>query len=368
VNFSGRELDPFALWSLYIDRLPNVREGDYFAPLVVCPNPEHDTAKSHFQINLQEPFVHCFAHCGISGSYIHAVCVIEGLYEKFQVDLQRCGEAFDKHPRDRSPDDRAELRKRYRAHKKARKIILQAASGISRTTHVQRKRASDRRPAKAISADALQYELYLPPLALEYLDERGISAASIAKWQIGWDPEEQRIVIPARDENDHLKFLVKRAVRPQDMPKYLYTEGFPKSHLLFGVDKIELGVIKSVGMNLVEGTTDAIMMHQHGLTNTGAILGTGISDEQVKIIARINPPRIVLCFDKDTAGIRNIEIAYNKLRKYPLYVMRYPRGKSDPMELSGKEAHRQIARAVPAVDFIHMNRLNVKRRKEPRFA
>lgn len=353
MNFHGHELDPLAVWQRYVE-LPDVRRDEEFTPLAVCPNPEHDTLKRHFQINMRQPLVHCFARCGISGSYEHAICVIEGLYEKFHVE--------------EAGDERERLRRVFRAQRAARKSILREAPRISREAHVQKKRSTDRRSTKAVSAAELQYELYLPALALEYLDGRGITAASIAKWQLGWDAEERRVVIPARDENSHLKFLVKRSVRPQDVPKYLYTEGFPKTSLLFGACQIDLGVIKSAGMNLVEGSLDTIWMHQHGATNTAAILGTGISDQQVRIVARINPPYIVLCFDKDSAGIRNIEIAYQKLRKYPLYVMRYPRGKSDPMEMSGKEVRRQIARAVPAVDFIYKNNLNVTHRKETRFA
>jgi|SRR5215831_2530867 len=354
MNFQGREIDAAGLWSQWVDFPQNTDFSQEFSPLLVCPNPAHDSVRPHFQLNFREPLCHCFSRCGISGTWVHAICVIEQLYEKFRVE--------------EAGDERERAHRIHRARRAARKLILRESPRISREAHVQKKRPTDKRAAKPISADALRYELYLPPLALEYLDERGIDSASIAKWQLGWDADERRIVIPARDENAHLKFLVKRSVRPQDQPKYLYTEGFPKTSIVFGVDKIELGMIKSAGMNLVEGTLDTIWMHQQGWTNTGAILGTGISDQQVRIIARINPPYIVLCFDKDLAGVRNIEIAYNKLRKYPLFVMRYPKGKSDPMELSGKEVALQIARAVPALDFIYKNGLNVNRRKEDRFA
>jgi DNA primase len=99
------------------------------------------------------------------------------------------------------------------------------------------------------------------------------------------------------------------------------------------------------------------------LTNTGGILGTGISDQQVKIVAKMRPRKIYLMFDKDTAGVRNIEIATQKLRRYPLYICRFPKGKKDPAELSRKEAMRSIERAVPASTWMAKNFPNATRQK-----
>ena len=329
----------------------HIDETDEFSPLVQCPNPNHDTLKRHFQINLQQPTVHCFAHCGISGSYEHAVCIIEGLYEKFKV-----GEATN---------ERERKQRRFRAYREARRSILRTAggSGKSGMARVQRNGHRNSRAAKAISADALRYESFLPAAALEYLERREISSESISEWQLGWLPEERRIAIPGKDENGRLRFLIKRAVSERQNPKYLYTEGFQKTSLLFGACVIDQGMISSEGLILVEGSLDVIRLHQHGLRNTGAILGTGISEQQRRIIARLNPPKVYLFFDRDSAGIRNIEIAIPMLRKYPLYVVKYPQGKNDPAVMTNAEAHRQISRAVPALKFARDNGLNVTNRE-----
>ena len=84
-------------------------------------------------------------------------------------------------------------------------------------------------------------------------------------------------------------------------------------------------------------------MHNHevGLPNTASILGSRISERQAEIIARLRPPRVYLMFDKDSAGIGAILSARERLRKFPLYVVRYPKGKSDPAELIER---RHIAR------------------------
>lgn len=352
MNYRGRQIDPVVFWNKYVDFPGDMKiKGDEFSPKVVCPNPNHDTLKSHFQINLRQPTVHCFARCGIEGSYEHAVCVIEGLYEKFKVE--------------EATNERERKQRRHRAYREARKIILRSStvgSKFHRSSHVQKKRKTNSGATKVVSAESLSYESYLPALALEYLASRGITDKAISEWEIGWLPDERRIVIPAKDENGHTRFLIKRAISDMQHPKYLYTEGFPKTSLLFGVDKIDLGLVKSEGLVLVEGSVDTIALRQESLKNVGAVLGTGISDQQVRIIARIRPPKIFLLFDKDSAGIRNIEIAVSKLRKYPLYVVRYPRGISDPAEM-GSKVHRQIARAVPALRFVRDNGLHVTTRE-----
>jgi len=325
MRFHGREIDAVAFWDRYVQFPTFMDREDEFAPLVMCPSPEHDNFRSPaFQVNLQRPLVHCFSGCGISGSWEHAVCVIENLYVKYKVE-----EAATKQER---------LRRVRRAQREARKMILLGATGISRRPHLER---TKKRPVKK---QRFAYDTYLPQVAQEYLERRGIHDTSISFWELGWEPVEKRIVIPAHDENGRLKFLIKRAVLPSQNPKYLYSENSTKTDILFGAGKL-FGTKEIV---LTEGSLDTIMLVQHGIPAVG-ILGTGISDAQVKILARMRPRRVCLMFDKDTAGVRNIEIAMEKLRRYPLFICRYPAGKSDPAELSREQAVRSVERAIPAL-------------------
>lgn len=321
MNFRGRQIDPVELWSKYIDLPANLEidEQTVFLPKVECPNPEHDTGKRHFQVNVTQPTVHCFAYCGISGSYEKAISIIEGCDER-----------------------------------EAKRIILRNSSRSGRSVKPRRRISGRAKQAASVVSD-LGYERFLPQAGLEYLKSRGISDESVATWELGWDSESLRIVIPARDLNGHLRFLIKRATREKDHPKYLYSEGFPKTSLLFGACQLDLGMVRSEGLILTEGSLDAIDNHRHGLRNTTAILGTGISRAQRAIVAKLRPKRVYLMFDKDLAGVTNIEIAARELRKYPLFVCRYPKGKNDPQELSREEKYRSIERAVPAYSWLRKN-------------
>lgn len=326
MRFHGREIDPLALWDRYVELPPGTRGDEGFASLVYCPNPQHDNTRSpSFQINLDKPLVHCFSHCGISGTYEHAISVIEGLYARYLMDD--------------APTKQERARRRNRAHREAKKIILRGSLGISKRPHqitpVEKRR---------VEQVKLEYEHFLPPVAQEYLQSRGVTVRSISRWSLGWDPNEKRIAIPAHDEYGHLKFLIKRAVLESQYPKYLYSEDSKKTEILFGA----FAVPSRSWVVVTEGALDVIRLAQHGIPAVG-VLGTGISDEQMMAISRLRPRMIYLMFDKDSAGVRNIEVAMKKLRKYPLFVCRYPRGKSDAAELSKAQALKSVDKAIPAV-------------------
>jgi 5S rRNA maturation endonuclease (ribonuclease M5) len=339
MRFRGRNIDPLKLWGNYVQFPPRMDTNDEFSALVQCPNPEHDTHKRHFQINLRQPTVHCFAHCGISGSYEHAIAMIQGLYERFP-DGER-----EKRRRDYKPG--------ARARRQARKLILRGSISSSRelghpnsARRNERVGLHDRIPA--VDVDSFSR---LPELGLTYLERRGISASSIARFEIAWDATERRIVLPAHDHRGRLKFVIKRAVREKDHPKYLYSDESVKSSLLYGACFIDPGMIQSTGLIVVEGSIDCIRLHQHGLACAVATLGTGISRQQVEIIHRLRPKKVILMFDRDLAGVHGIQIAIKRLTKIPMYVARYPKGKDDPAQLTKEEAYRAVSRAMPMRDF-----------------
>jgi len=324
MRYQGREIDPIELWSNYVDFPPNVKIDGEFLPKVVCPNPEHDTTKKHFQINALKGLVHCFAQCGISGSYEHAIATIEGITER-----------------------------------NARKVILRHTKMGSSSVRPERNGAgvlsgNSSESGNTSRTESLEYSTFIPQAGIEYLESRGISEQAIAHFEIGWDSEDLRLVIPAKDKNGVVRFLIKRAIKESAWPKYLYTEGFPKTSLLFGACDLDPGMIRSHGIVLVEGSIDRIRLWQLGITNAVATLGTGISEIQARIVERFRPPYVYLMFDRDTSGVHGIEIARRRLPKSNLRVCRYPKGKFDPGELEESDAYRSIERAISIGKFFSL--------------
>lgn len=309
--YRNRHIDPVSLWSEYVDFPSNMDAGEKgFLPLVRCPNPEHQTEKRHFQVNADKPLVHCFAHCGISGSYEHALSMIEGC-----------------------------------THRAARRIILKHAR-TGRVT-IKKKKAA----VKSLDPDKLVYERFLPQAALEYLTGRGFTYTGLSRWELGWNPDSLRIVIPACDSKGRVKFLIERASKPRQEPRYLYSEGADKNRMLFGVDKIDRGMVRSRGIVLVEGSLDTMMCHQHGYVNTVGLLTSLVSEFQAKQIASLRPKRIYTFFDADVAGIEATISTYRRLPRLPISVCRFPKGKTDPAEMTKEEMDRALTRAIPFAEF-----------------
>jgi DNA primase len=90
------------------------------------------------------------------------------------------------------------------------------------------------------------------------------------------------------------------------MPKYLNspdTPLFKKGQTLFAFDQAREAVVRTKTVIVVEGYFDAIALHQAGLTQTVATLGTALTPEHIQALRRF-ADHVVLLFDPDAAGVR----------------------------------------------------------------
>ena len=356
--FRGRQIDPLRLWADYCE----IEESQGpFLPLCFCPNPNHLNSRTPaFQINIYRPTVHCFSRCGISGDYAHAVCIIEGIYNKYDIsedDLRVARERPNLQDNKGVLVARAKVRK---AHREAKKIIFRKASSwevAGSHNNNLALRSKNRRgdnelsPSNELIEATLANYSYLPKEALEYLRKRGINHSSVARWQLGYDEEARRLTIPVRDKRNRLQFIIRRGIYRYQRPPYLYPDDSSKSSLLFGGCALRSDLLSSEGLIVVEGPFDCIRLSQHGFANVVAILGNSLSEKQKHQIVRLNPKCIYLFLDHDEAGVRGIERASNMLKKkYPIKVPLYPRLKKenlDPASLTADQVKNAIRKAVP---------------------
>lgn len=90
------------------------------------------------------------------------------------------------------------------------------------------------------------------------------------------------------------------------VPKYLNspeTQFYNKGDHLYGIHQAYRGIREKGLALLVEGYMDVIALHQAGLTNTVASLGTALTKEQARGLRRYTE-RVVICYDSDQAGIQ----------------------------------------------------------------
>lgn len=141
-----------------------------------------------------------------------------------------------------------------------------------------------------------------------------------------------RVMFPIIDTSRNIIGFGGR-VMDDSKPKYLNssdTPGFKKSRNLFALNYAKNNCSDS--LILCEGYMDVIAMHAAGFENAVATLGTAITQEQARIIARYTK-KVILIYDSDEAGRKADERAMRLLSEVGLEVRILKlKGAKDPDE------------------------------------
>jgi len=244
-------------------------------------------------------------------------------------------------------------------------------------------------------------------VARDYLDRRGITRESWSTFQVGcapdgWNglskwlerqsvkPEEliqaglvvrketedgtrvstydrfrARVMFPIADPRGQVLGFGGRVMEDGASPKYLNspeTDLFFKGRSLYGMDKARQSGASAGRFYLVEGYFDVIALHQNGIENVVAPLGTALTSDHVQILRRL-VPSVMLVFDGDAAGmsaaLRTLDLFMNS--GIEVRVLLLPAGE-DPdtfIRKNGVSAFRELeGRAATLLDFAIMSVLN----------
>lgn len=133
---------------------------------------------------------------------------------------------------------------------------------------------------------------------------------------------------------------------------------FNKSSELYALDMAREGIAKEQGLVVMEGYTDVIMAHQHGLNNAVAVLGTALGEKHVPLIRRFTDS-VTLVLDGDEAGQRRTMQILDDLlalfvaQEIDLRILTLPGG-ADPCDVissQGSEAFRErLKNSLDALD------------------
>jgi len=219
---------------------------------------------------------------------------------------------------------------------------------------------------------------------LEYLQERRLSPEIVEKFGLGFAPDNwntiedylfkkafsqeqvkstglikrsdqqnryydlfrNRVIFPIHDQRGEVIGFGGR-VLDGSLPKYLNTpetELFSKRKNLYGLYQARQAMRNLNQALVVEGYMDCLKIHQAGIENTVATLGTAMTQEQARLLRRF-VEEVVLLFDGDDAGQREALRAVEVLRTEGLrvWVVSLPGGKDpdDYLDLYGKEEFLQ---------------------------
>lgn len=346
--------------ALISDYLPLKRTGKSYKGL--CPF--HSERTPSFNVNPDDQFFYCFG-CGVGGNIFTFVMKMEniGFVEAVELVARRFGIRIPEAAR--SPADQKARR--------ARDSLLE------------------------VNREALEFFvncLWQSPRALAYLRRRGIGEETARKFQLGYAPGGERLVrqlqgagldlqlavqlglarvgrrgdLPYDYFRDRLMFPIAdgrgevlgfggRALEPGG-PKYLNSPEnplFSKGNVLYGLHLARGPIRRSKEVILVEGYMDVIALHQQGLENAVASLGTALTDRQGELLWR-QTQRAFIAYDADAAGkaasLRSLKMLGQQ--GLEVRVVELPTGE-DPdsfIRAKGKEGFdRLMQEALPLIQY-----------------
>ena len=219
----------------------------------------------------------------------------------------------------------------------------------------QKRRISERESLLAANKQAMDFFKHSllsdaeGKIALEYLKKRGIGEDTITIFNLGFAPagwdsvinyfskknishelvEKSGLIIKRKSKNGYYDRFRNRIIFPifdvskqvlgfggrvmdDSLPKYLNspeTSVYNKSRSLYGLHIAKGHCRASETVYIVEGYFDLLALHQHGIPNSVATLGTSLTQEHVQLLRGFvgKNGRFVLVYDSDEAGIKAAE-------------------------------------------------------------
>jgi DNA primase len=340
--------------------------------------PFHQERTPSFHVRPDEKHYHCFG-CQASGDPFKFVMETEGL--DFKEALETLANRFGVELQTEAEDPAAASRRerRERLHTLLGRAAAYYARYLSESEEAAPARAylRDRGFAsETLTAFRVGYapsawdRILLASRKAGFSDDELLTVGLVQRSKTSrgriYDRFRERIMFPATDTRGRVVGFGARAMRENQLPKYLNTsdgELYHKRSILFGVDLARAAAAKAARMILVEGYTDVLALHQAGLTNAVAIMGTSLTEEQVSELERLVgvDGALELCLDADRAGqsamLRAAQLAEG--RRLKLRVVPLPEG-MDPAELiqreGGDSLRERVAASVPFVVF-HVDRI-----------
>jgi DNA primase len=370
------------------------RQGRNYVGL--CP--WHDDSRPSLQVNPERQSFKCWV-CDIGGDVFSFVMKAEGLdfRETLEMLAERAGISLRAPRHDQSEPGRPGPRP-------GSDEIESPGSGTTRLADPREEKRALYRAAAWAEEQFHRCLISAPEAepARQYLAERGITPESARRFRLGFAPDRwdwilqqargtpftpailERIGLLRRKElggghydwfRGRVMFSIRDArSRPiafggRVLPKladdrtakYINspeTPLFSKSRELYGLDMARDNFKKGGGAIVMEGYTDCLMAHQHGIDNCVAVLGTALGERHLQLLRRYTDS-ITLVLDGDEAGRRRTNeildalLALFEKNSVDLRILTLPQG-VDPCDFiatHGSDSFRELlAQAVDALE------------------
>ncbi|HRG17417.1 MAG TPA: DNA primase, partial [Pseudomonadota bacterium] len=286
-------------------RVPLKRAGrDYTAR---CPF--HDERSPSFSVSPTKQFYHCFG-CGAHGSAIkflmeydrlEFVDAVEDLAARVGMTVPYEGGMA------RGPQDQfAEL---YEVLDASARWFQKQLPGSEKCRKYLEKRGLDAAMIQRFGLgyapdgwDGVKNAVGSSESRLKALDKSGM--LSTGERGGAYDKFRDRLMFPIQDRRGRIIAFGGRVMGEADGPKYLNspeTPLFHKGRELFALHQVRQSHSKIPRLIVVEGYMDVISLFQFGITQAVATLGTATTKDHAELLFR-NSADVHFCFDGDKAG------------------------------------------------------------------
>lgn len=332
--------------------------------------PFHNEKTPSFMVSKEKQIWHCFG-CDKGGDLITFVQEYEGL--SFGEALRLLAEKANVPLDHRQFSKKVDHNPLYQMSKLATNFYQDKLAGAEEASVKTRKYLADR---GVTEASIQKWQLGLAGSAWDELygylknqgfgDEQIFQAGLIVKKKSGLgyvDRFRQRLMFPIADSQGRAVAFTSRTLAnivfaEEDFGgKYInspQTAIYDKSRALYGWHLAKEAIRQKKYLIVVEGNMDAIMAQQAGTINTIAVSGTAMTIEHIKLIKRY-ANNMILAFDGDAAGSRaawrSFALGWQEDMNLKILVLNPG---EDPAEMIKKDRERwlqAVKDAVPVMDY-----------------
>lgn len=296
--------------------------------------PFHKEKTPSFSVDPGKQLYHCFG-CGEGGDIISFIEKIENMdfIEAIEFIANKIGYKLKYNMTGASKESGRARNRLYEINELAKKyfqfILHNSKSGRMPLDYLKKRGFTD----KTIKEFEVGYSMDLWNNFTDFISKRGykdkeitgsgLAIESTKKPGSIYDRFRGRIMFPIEDIVGKPigfggRIISEKSGTARQNAKYINTPEtrvYSKSKNIYRIHQAKNHIVKNDEVLIVEGYTDVMALHQSGIWNAVASLGTALTSDQIKILGRFTK-NIILVFDSDQAGINASLKGIERLREY----------------------------------------------------
>ena len=280
--------------------------------------PFHNEKTGSFSVSESKQLYYCFG-CGKGGGVINFIMEIENLSYPDAVRLlaDRAGMVVPEESGDEAPKRRKRLLELNKDAARFFHSMLSAPEGALAAEYAAKRQLTPKTIRNfGLGAAPDSWDALIRAMTEKgYTKRELLDAGLVSSGKNGriYDKFRNRLMFPVIDVRGDVIAFGGRSLDGSE-PKYLNspeTAIFSKRRSLYGINLAKN--TKRGSILLVEGNIDVVTLHQAGIDNAVATMGTSLTTEQTRLISRY-AKEIIICYDNDPAGLKATDRAISILK------------------------------------------------------